>query len=332
MKKVFDFMDEDRKTFLKVKHEEAKRFIDLESGKIHAHLVERIKCPVCNVDDSTYVFSKAGFEFVKCRHCTLLHVNPQLRPGVQDDIYKSSKMADHWIQLQQKTKEQIWNAEKKFMPALRELKRMKPDGGRLLDVGCSIGQFLDLARIEGWNVEGVELNSDACEVARQSYNLRVHNKKLEDAEFSDECFDVITLWGVFEHLTDPNGMLQTVHRLLKPGGLVLLFVPNGHSLIIRMTREDNSTVSGRAHLWYFTPDTMTKILEKNGYAKEYEFSILPQLHEIEHFLQYNTLYQEPETEGREEFTISGELGTVLEEYFCRNKLGYKLITIGKKTG
>ncbi len=332
MTKVFDFMDEDRKAFLKVKHEEAKRFIDPQTGKIHAHMVERVRCPVCDVDDNVYAFSKAGFDFVKCRHCTLLHVNPQLRAGVQDEIYKASKTADHWIQLQKKQKEQSWNAEKKFMPALHELKRLLPEAGRLLDVGCSIGQFLDLARGEGWTVEGVELNTDACAVARKEYGLQVHNAKLEEIGFEPECFDVITLWGVFEHLTDPNAMLRTVRGLLKPGGLVLFFVPNGHSLIIRMTREHNSTVSGRAHLWYFTPQTMTRILEKNGFAKVHEFSVLPQLHEIEHFLQYNTLYQEPETEGPEEFTIPAEIRPVLEEHINRNTLGYKLITIGRKSG
>ena len=110
---------------------------------------------------------------------------------------------------------------------------------------------------------------------------------------------------------------------------MLLFVPNGHSLIIRMTREHNSTVSGRAHLWYFTPETMDKILRRNGFEKVSEFSVLPQLHEIEHFLQYNTLYREPEVE-HSEFTIPIEVRKMLECYINENKLGYKLITIGRK--
>ena len=82
-------------------------------------------------------------------------------------------------------------------------------------------------------------------------------------------------------------MLESIPQVLKPNGLVLFFVPNGHSLIVRLSREHNSTVSGRAHLWYFTPETMNKILVKNGFSKVSEFSVLPQLHEIEHFLQYN---------------------------------------------
>jgi 2-polyprenyl-3-methyl-5-hydroxy-6-metoxy-1,4-benzoquinol methylase len=332
MAKVFDFMDKDRQEFLRIKHEEAQRFIDPETGKIHAHLVERINCPVCNVDDSVWVFEKAGFDFVKCRHCGLLHVNPQLTAEIQDSIYKQSKTADYWIKVQKKTKEQSWNAEKKYLPALQELRRIYPKGGKLLDVGCSIGQFLTLARDYDWDVQGVELNADAAAIARSDYGLRVYEKKLEEVGFADGEFDIVTLWGVLEHLTDPNDMLQTIRRVLKKDGLVLFFVPNGHSLIIRMTREHNSTVSGRAHLWYFTPETIDKILRKNGFKKTVEFSVLPQLHEIDHFLQYNTLYREPDIECFEEFTIPAEVREALERYIDKNKLGYKLITIGRKIG
>lgn len=330
MGKIFDFMDEDRQAFLRIKHEEAYRFIDSATGKIYDHLVQRVDCPVCDVDDSVWVFDKGGFDFVKCRHCGLLHVNPQLKPETQDAIYKQSKTADWWIRVQKKTREQEWNAEKKFLPALRELNRMYPGKGKLLDVGCSIGQFLTLARDSGWDVQGVELNTDAAAIARRDYGLRVHEKKLEEAGFTAGEFDVVTLWGVLEHLTDPNHMLQNIGGLLKKNGLALFFVPNGHSLIIRMTRGHNSTVSGRAHLWYFTPATMDRILFKNGFEKTVEFSVLPQLHEIEHFLQYNTLYREPEVECSEEFSIPVEAREVMERYMNRNKLGYKLITIGRK--
>lgn len=330
MAKVFDFMDKDREEFLRIKHEEANRFIDPTTNKIYDHMVERVDCPVCGVDDNVWVFEKAGFDFVKCRRCGLLHVNPQLTSEVQDSIYKRSKTADHWIKLQKKTKEQTWNAEKKYLPGLERLKLLRPEGGRLLDVGCSIGQFLSLARDQGWEVEGVELNADAARLARSEYGLTVHNRKLEEVGFPEDSFDVVTLWGVLEHLTDPNGMLQSIRKVLKKGGLALFFVPNGHSLIIRLSRERNSTVSGRAHLWYFTPLTMDKILSKNGYEKVAEFSVLPQIHEFEHFLQYNTLYREPEALGEEEFKIPAEIRGVLERYIDENKLGYKLITIGRR--
>ena len=203
MTKVFDFMDEDRQEFLRIKHEEAQRFINPDTGKIHAHLVNRINCPVCDVDDSVWVFDKVGFDFVKCRHCGLLYVNPQLTAEIQDSIYKQSKTADRWIKVQKKTKEQTWNAEKKYLPALEELRRIYPRGGKLLDVGCSIGQFLSLARDAGWNVIGVELNTEAAAIARRDYGLTIHEMKLEEAGFAEGEFDVVTLWGVSNTLQTP---------------------------------------------------------------------------------------------------------------------------------
>ena len=327
---VFGFMDKDRKDFLKVKHEEAQRLIDKETGLIKTDLVERIKCPVCKVDDSRNVFKKAGFSFVSCNHCGLLHVNPQLKVEVQDDIYKSSKMANYWIKLQSKSSESDWNAVTKYKPGLKELDILCPNKGKLLDVGCSIGQFLELAQADGWECEGLELNKDAANIAREK-GFKINDKhKIEDSSYENNSFDCISLWGVFEHLTEPNEMLQSIHKLLKESGLALFFVPNGHSLIIRLSRENNSTVSGRAHLWYFTPKTIKKILENNGFKVEKTFTILPQIHEIQHFLQYNTLYKESELEGENEFTIDEDLKKVMEKYITKNNLGYKMITIARK--
>tara|TARA_Y100001968_G_C19218316_1_gene648350 strand:- start:97 stop:438 length:342 start_codon:yes stop_codon:yes gene_type:complete len=107
------------------------------------------------------------------------------------------------------------------------------------------------------------------------------------------------------------------------------FVPNGNSLIIRLSRENNSTFSGRAYLWYFTPKTIKKILENNGFKVEKTFSILTQIHEIQHFLQYNTLYKESELKGENEFIIDEDLKKVMEEYINKNNLGYKMITIAR---
>lgn len=127
-KKVFEFMDDERKDFFKIKHDEAKRFINPKTGLVFDEMVERVKCPVCDVDDSEVVFKKAGFHFNKCNVCGLLHVNPQLTEETQQAIYKNSKTADYWIRLQSKTSEKTWNAKVKYQPALDELERLYPKG------------------------------------------------------------------------------------------------------------------------------------------------------------------------------------------------------------
>ena len=121
--------------------------------------------------------------------------------------------------------------------------------------------------------------------------------------------------------------LRTCKALLNENGLVLLFVPNGHSLIVRMMQHQNSTVDGRAHLWYFSPKTIGLLLEQNGFEKVDEFSILPQLHEIVHYLQYNIPYVESECICEEEFLLMDEEKQALCDIFKEKKLGFKLITI-----
>jgi 2-polyprenyl-3-methyl-5-hydroxy-6-metoxy-1,4-benzoquinol methylase len=331
MTKVFDFIDEAREKLWLDKREEIMALVDPETNKVYQHMVSRVNCPICDIDNVTWVFGKEGFDFVRCRQCGLLHVNPQLKPDVAESFYKQSKTATNWIRVQRGSKEQDWNAQKKYLPALKELEQLRPDGGRLLDVGCSIGQFLNISRDYGWLGEGIELNHEAAEFARQKYGLTVFDKKLEDLGLEDESYDLITLWGVLEHLTHPNLILKDVRRLLKKNGLLLLFVPNGHSLIVRLTRYYNSTVSGRAHLWYFTPKTIGQILNNNGFRKKIEFSVLPQLHEIQHFLQYNILYKEPDILCDDEFVFDDDVKEVLEKYIDKKKMGYKLITIAEST-
>ena len=97
-----------------------------------------------------------------------------------------------------------------------------------------------------------------------------------------------------------------------------------------MTKEHNPSASGRAHLWYFTPRIMEKILKKHKLNKIQEFTILPQLHEIQHFLQYNQLYVESETLCPEEFIIDKSIDEILEKYIIKNKPGYKHYSLGQK--
>ncbi|MBU2548174.1 MAG: class I SAM-dependent methyltransferase [Proteobacteria bacterium] len=330
MGKVFGFIDSTRQSYWEARERETLALIDTRTGKVFEHLTHRVDCPVCRTDDAVPVFDKEGFDFVKCRHCGLLYVNPQLRPDLVDQVYEQTNTATAWISLQQGQKELEWNARNKYRPALEALAALRPAGGRLLDVGCSTGQFMTMSLEFGWSPQGVELNLDAARIAREDQGLTVHTRKLEDLDFQKGEFDLITLWGVIEHLSDPNEMLARVRGLLAHNGLLLCFVPNGHSLIIRLSREHNSTVSGPFHIWYFTPRTLENILNANGFRKREEFSILPQIHEIIHFLQYNTLYREPEMACEEELDLTPGDRAWLEDFITRRKLGYKLITIAEK--
>lgn len=106
--------------------------------------------------------------------------------------------------------------------------------GRLLDVGCSYGAFLELAADAGWEPLGVELSSKGCEYARRNRGLDVFHGTLEAASFPSGSVQAVTLWDVIEHLARPLETVREAHRILAPGGTLMLFTINQRSLISRV--------------------------------------------------------------------------------------------------
>jgi SAM-dependent methyltransferase len=144
-------------------------------------------------------------------------------------------------------------------------------GGRLLDIGCGTGDFLVHAQQAGWEVAGVELSERAAAHAR-GRGLDVRTGALADQEFHPDSFDVATVWDVLEHLPQPRLELMAVRCLLKPGGMLVVRVPNVRAQIMRMYATKVLGKPGGAHLQadlhlnHFTPRTLTLLLERSGFA------------------------------------------------------------------
>lgn len=145
-------------------------------------------------------------------------------------------------------------------PALRA-------GGRVLDIGCAGGGYLLALRQLGWDVHGVEMTPALARYAREQFGLDVRTGAAEVAlaEFPDGYFDVITMWHVLEHLANPSGVLAEVCRLLKPGGRLMLEVPNFHSLSRLILRTYWFPLELPRHLYHFTPQTVAAMLTKAGF-------------------------------------------------------------------
>jgi SAM-dependent methyltransferase len=98
--------------------------------------------------------------------------------------------------------------------------------GRVLDVGCGRGYLLDAFRRRGWTVEGTEISAPSSAHAREALGITVHLSQLEELCLPTGSYDAVTLWHVLEHVPDPASVLAEVHRLLRPGGVLLVSVPN----------------------------------------------------------------------------------------------------------
>ena len=146
----------------------------------------------------------------------------------------------------------------------RHLPHLPDRGGHLLDVGCGNGGFLILAQEAGWQVKGVDFDTDAVSAAK-SRDLDVQLGGIDLLNDQREAFDVITLSHVIEHVHEPNALLQAAYRLLKEGGQLWLETPNIESLgHIRFGRFWRGLESPR-HLVLFSRTGIVNALADAGF-------------------------------------------------------------------
>jgi len=139
---------------------------------------------------------------------------------------------------------------------------------RVLDVGCSRGDFVAAATMLGFDADGVEPAPHIAEAARQA-GRRVHTGRLEDQRFADGSFDAVTLFEVIEHLTEPIPLLVEIRRILSPGGILLLSTGNGASWTAELLRERWDYFQIRVdagHVSFFNPRSIALLAQRTGFS------------------------------------------------------------------
>ncbi|MBN7795242.1 class I SAM-dependent methyltransferase [Parahaliea mediterranea] len=138
-------------------------------------------------------------------------------------------------------------------------------GGRLLDVGCGSGKWLVEMQQLGWETRGIDFDSDAVEVAKAA-GLRIDQGSLETQHYPQDHFDAITLNHVIEHLPDPLRTLSECHRILKPGGVLMLYTPNSESMGHRVFKQSWRGLEPPRHLYLFSQRAMQAALATAGFC------------------------------------------------------------------
>lgn len=139
-----------------------------------------------------------------------------------------------------------------------KLLRTSSQPPHLLDVGCSSGSLLAVAANMGLSVSGVEPATVAAEAAQKA-GFDVHAGYLNQANYPDNHFDIVTLFEIVEHLSDPSALVNECRRILKAGGVLAINTPNGASWTAKFMGhrwEGFSLVKLGGHVSFFTPDSM----------------------------------------------------------------------------
>src|SRR5439155_1182863 len=154
--------------------------------------------------------------------------------------------------------------------------RGRTAGQRLLDAGCAMGFFLNQARADGWEVEGIDPSRWAAEYARREFGLTVHNAPLVKVPLPPASFDVITLWDVVEHLPHPVADLTHLAKALKPGGLFALSTHSIGSLSARLLGPRYPFLMAM-HVTHFNRKTIRDLFARAGLRM---FKMEPQLRSL----------------------------------------------------
>ena len=145
-----------------------------------------------------------------------------------------------------------------------------------MDVGCGRGFLLKAFQSRGWEVFGTELSDQAAAYASQVLHLSVRAGTLEELNLPADHFDAVVMWHVLEHLADPRPTLAEVNRVLKPGGVFLVGVPNFGGWEARLCRDKWFHLDVPRHLTHFTCETLGSALEATGFRIQKRYGFAPE--------------------------------------------------------
>jgi len=215
-------------------------------------------CNLCSQAGAIWYCRKDSIDVLRCPNCGLIYT-AKMRGQEELLRHYSSQYFQPYL------KTEAIHLKQRFGKRIREI-RQYVFPGTLLDVGCGAGFFLKLASDTGYTVKGLELSPYAAQYAREKLGIHVFQGELGDADFSNESFDIITLWHIIEHVRNPRALLYQANKLLKKNGLLAIEVPNIGSPLARIAGKHWELMAPLEHFYYFNRSTITRYLTECGFA------------------------------------------------------------------
>lgn len=213
------------------------------------------KCLIC---DSERIRDMKDYEVIRlCRCSNCNFVFSRIIPTKQElyNYYQGYGLNSYLSPLTIKRYNQLLD---KFEPYRKT--------NKILDFGCGTGYFLIEAKKRGWEVYGVELSQEAIKQCVQK-NISTSKDIIHILGYEKEMFDVIVSIEVLEHINNPNEELTNFRSILRKGGLVYVTTPNFNSVLRHYLKAKYNIIKYPEHLTYYTPATLKKVFEINGFKK-----------------------------------------------------------------
>ncbi|MBF0525069.1 MAG: methyltransferase domain-containing protein [Deltaproteobacteria bacterium] len=217
-------------------------------------------CPLCGHGAFRELLKKSGRQLVHCRSCGLVRQFPMFPEAVRLACWQGeTRLPSGRTFVEHYQQGEVWRRELANL-RLDQLRERHFDGGKLLDVGCATGIFIDEARKRGFQVQGIDISSTLAGYGRHHYGLDIREEDAAAASLEKGSFDVVTVFDVFSTMRSPLAALQNIHSLLKPGGLIWLTACYAN-LGLWLFKEE------RPFNLYLTPRTMNAFLTRAGFSR-----------------------------------------------------------------
>ena len=234
--------------------------------------------PILDYKISKAEFSEPG-RILKCKKCDFVFSVPGFSEEALNYAYE--RMADADYVSEEKGR------RLQAQTILSTIHKFKHKGS-LLDIGCGAGFFIHEARKSGWEVMGIEPSRWACTFARDRLGLQVINDFFPSNELLERQFDVVVMLDTIEHLLDPERALMIAKMILKDGGILYVSTPDIDSFMSRALGARWWGINPY-HLFYFSKSTLSRMLEKNGFAP-IQFTSHPRFFSVPYLLRRLKVY------------------------------------------
>jgi 2-polyprenyl-3-methyl-5-hydroxy-6-metoxy-1,4-benzoquinol methylase len=243
-------------------------------------------CPVCKQQNSALLYrpKESPGSISACNNCGMVYVaeledtkalifdGPVLYDKIDEHVLTSANLDDiagSWeLTLLPKKQAELPAIRRNAQVALQHLERYTSShlaGRSLLDFGSGWGFFLSVAQEQGWKIQGLEPLPASAVYARATFGLDILTDTLRHDSFPPQSFDAITAFQVFEHLPFPGQDLRHLHAMLRPGGLILVEVPNIDTWSVRLLKARHRHFV-QDHLNFFSADTLSQLLTQTGFT------------------------------------------------------------------
>ena len=246
--------------------------------------------------------SRDLFTIVKCRNCGLVYLNPRpskdllgsyyptdyypplqakSRPKFQQDVKRLSSRLKRWVLEDYygyplTRPDSRWRVLRQILlwpnKILRELRGRHPlpwrGEGKVLDVGCGAGGNLKTLQDQGWEPHGIEISEIASAHARGLTKGQIHTGTVESAPYPPGAFDLVLMSHSLEHFPSPIEALRRIRRFLKKDGLLVIHVPNVHSLEFKLFGRWWFQLDPPRHFYHFDRASLTAALAKAGFSAQ----------------------------------------------------------------